>query len=499
LISLLKNWIETGIGFKLIYFLAAILFAIPLFSALSVLPIRIWDESRLAVNAWEMLQNGNWLVTHFESKPDLWNTKPPLMIWLQVLCMKIMGPSEIALRFPSALAGAFTCIALISFIRKQTGDIILSLMSVMVLVCSHGYIQYHGTRTGDYDALLTLWTTLACFHFYNYSSHRSRKQLFYFYLFLTLGVLTKSISGLLFIPAFIAYSILQKRFLDLIKNKDVWLGFTFFIIIVGGFYLLRENSNPGFLKIVYENELGGRFFQVVENHEGGFWYYIKNFVNQRFREWHLICLTGIIIGLFHSDTRVKKISIYFSILCIGYLMIISISKTKLEWYDLPMYPFLAFHSAIFINFLYNFLKKSKWLNQNLRFNPTPYLLLVLIFTNPYRKIFDKTWAPREYKWDQANYELGHYLQEAVAGRKNLESVTLLHEGYYAQHLFYIYLLKDKKVNVDLKTDWQNPTAENLVLVHQKQIKDYLNERYFLEEIDKYAQVSLFKIIGQKGN
>ncbi|MBK9632165.1 MAG: glycosyltransferase family 39 protein [Saprospiraceae bacterium] len=492
-----KSWKETGIGLKSIYLLVAILFAIPLFSGLSVLPIRIWDESRLAINALEMLQNGNWLVTHFESKPDMWNTKPPLMIWLQVLCMKLIGPGELALRIPSAVAGAFTCIALISFIRKQTGDLFLGLMSVMVLVCSHGYIQYHGTRSGDYDALLTLWTTLSCLHFYNYTIHRSRKQLFYFFLFLTLAVLTKSISGLLFIPALIVYSLYQKTIWSMFKNRDVWLGFTFFIIIIGGFYLLREKANPGFLKMVYENELGGRFFQVVENHGGGFWYYINNFINQRFREWHLICLAGIIIGLLHSDTKVKKISIYFSFLCIGYLLIISISKTKLEWYDLPLYPFLAFHSAVIINFLYKFLENFKWLNRNLRFNPTPYLLVILIFTNPYRKILDKTWAPREYKWDQPNYELGHYLQEAVGGRKNLEGVTLLQDGYYAQHLFYIYLLKDKKVNVDLKTDWQNPNVGNLVLVHQQHIKDYLNERYYLEEIDKSAHVSLFRIIGQR--
>jgi hypothetical protein len=41
----------------------------PIFGHLDTLPIRISDESRLAINAHEMLQNKNYLVTHFEGKP----------------------------------------------------------------------------------------------------------------------------------------------------------------------------------------------------------------------------------------------------------------------------------------------------------------------------------------------------------------------------------------------------------------------------------------------
>jgi len=42
----------------------------PIFGHLDTLPIRISDESRLAINAYEMLKNKNYLVTHFEGKPD---------------------------------------------------------------------------------------------------------------------------------------------------------------------------------------------------------------------------------------------------------------------------------------------------------------------------------------------------------------------------------------------------------------------------------------------
>ena len=71
------------------YIVLALLVYVPIFGHLNTLPIRIWDESRLATNAYEMLKNGNFIVTYFDGKPDMWNTKPPLLIWLDVLFMKI--------------------------------------------------------------------------------------------------------------------------------------------------------------------------------------------------------------------------------------------------------------------------------------------------------------------------------------------------------------------------------------------------------------------------
>ena len=91
---------EIVAGYKLSTILKILLVAIliysPIFGHLSRLPIRIWDESRLAINAYEMYRDGGCLVTTFEGKPDHWNTKPPLLIWLQVLAMKAHGVGELA-------------------------------------------------------------------------------------------------------------------------------------------------------------------------------------------------------------------------------------------------------------------------------------------------------------------------------------------------------------------------------------------------------------------
>src|SRR5690606_9263737 len=85
---------------------------------LGFIPIRIWDEGRVATNALNMYLNNNWLITYFDGQPDLWNTKPPLLIWFQVISMKIFGVSEWSVRLPSAMASILTGLSLWFFCTR---------------------------------------------------------------------------------------------------------------------------------------------------------------------------------------------------------------------------------------------------------------------------------------------------------------------------------------------------------------------------------------------
>ncbi|MBX7243741.1 MAG: glycosyltransferase family 39 protein [Bacteroidia bacterium] len=150
------------------YLLLTILISIPIFGHLDTLPFRIWDEARPAMNAYEMYKNHQYWVTHFEGKPEMWQTKPPLLIWLQVFFSHLLGFGELAIRLPSAIAGFLTCIVLMIFCVRYLGSFWYGFISVLVLVTSWGYIHIHVTRTGDYDALLILFTTTSCLLWFLY-------------------------------------------------------------------------------------------------------------------------------------------------------------------------------------------------------------------------------------------------------------------------------------------------------------------------------------------
>lgn len=478
------------------YIVLALLIYIPIFGYLNTLPIRIWDEARQAINAYEMLHNGNFIVTHFDGQPDMWNTKPPLLIWFQVLFMKLIGVNELAVRLPSAFAGFFTCLVLLIFSKKYLKNFWFGFITIFVLITSHGYINVHATRTGDYDALLTLFTTLSGLLFFSYCEKQNYKHLYLFFFFLALAVLTKSITGLLFLPALFLYSISQRQLIPLLKSKHLYIGLLSFLSIVIGYYLIRDLYNPGYITAVKENELGGRFLQVIESHQHGFWFYYNNLVDFNFSVWYLLIPCGLITGLFIKNKKINRITLFSALMIGTFFLVISTAKTKLEWYDVPLYPFLAILVAIFLHFLFDLLQNNQWIKQSFTVNIVPFIFLFLIGITPYKAIFEKTYKPAEYSWDKEFYEIGNFLKDAVKGKHEINDQFLLYDGYNAHNLFYLNILNESGKRISFK-DWENLDPLDVVFTHQNHIKQYVIENYAHEVISTEGNIITFKIYGNK--
>jgi 4-amino-4-deoxy-L-arabinose transferase-like glycosyltransferase len=261
------------------YLLLFFLLSVPIFAQLGTFPIRVWDEARLAVNAYEMYHNGSYLIPTFEGEPDMWNSKPPLMIWFQVVSMKIFGINEFAVRFPSALAAILTCITLLFFSLKYLKNFWFGFCCILVLATSQGYVYFHSIRTGDYDALLTFFTTLGYLSFFAFTETFKKKYIYIFFLSLALCVLTKSITGLIFLPALLIYISIRKQWLLVLKNKHFYFALLGFLFITVGYYVIREIQNPGYFYSVRMNELGGRFLSTIEGHKYPFDFYFTNLMD----------------------------------------------------------------------------------------------------------------------------------------------------------------------------------------------------------------------------
>jgi len=473
------------------YLLIAALVYFPIFGHLGTLPIRIWDESRLAINAYEMYKNGDFIVTHYLGQPDMWNTKPPLMIWFQVLFMKTIGVGELAVRLPSAFAALFTCISLLVFFRRYI-DFWFGFISVLVLVSSTGYISLHGSRTGDYDVLLTLFTTLYALFFYTYCETKNTKYIYLFFFFCALAVLTKGIAGLLLIPGIVIFSFLRNEFFSLFKNKHFYFGAFSFLFLVVGYYLLREAFNNGFLLSVNENELGGRYLSIKEDHRETIYYYFMNIISYRFEYWQLLIPCGFVIGFTTKQIKIRKISTFASTIALSFLVIISSSHNRLEQYDMQLFPFLSIIVTVFIYFIFNLLNQSENLKRSFSTNLTPYLFLFLLMIKPYENIIGKTYKPKETNEWSEFYELSYFLKEAIKGQINLKNKYVLYDGYDAHILFYLDVLNKKGINVSRK-DWQNLSDGDIVITHQIQIKEYLNKTYQCKLIESIGNVEVFKI------
>jgi len=480
---------------------AGLLVLFPIFGHLAALPIQAWDEARLALNAYEMTLNGDYITTTYDGKPDMWSTKPPLMVWIQALFMKILGVNELAVRLPSALAAFFTAISLFSFIKKHTRNSVMASAAVLILITSLGFVSLHGTRTGDYDALLTLFLWLSITSVYDFTISGNQRKIYLFFCYLSLAVLTKGVAGLLFLPGVFLLLIHKKKLGAVIKNKHTYLAFMILLLSAGGYYLTREFQNPGYLKTVYMNELGGRYLEVIEKHKKGAYFYLENLLQSRFLYWWPLIPVGIGIGLTLKNNVVKQLVIFSSIISVSYLLIISASSTKLKWYDLPLYPFLAIMASVCVTFIYGWIKESKYCNAQLTINILPYAFLFLVMIIPYSNILKRTYKPDLfYKNDMLFSEVGSYLRDGLRGKHDLNHKTLVYEGYTGFYKFYHNLLLEKGVNLKVK-GVNELTGEELIIATQTEVKDALKNSYVLIPLDSVGNVTTYKItdIKQKPN
>jgi len=475
----------------LLLFLLLTIYALGEF--LDALPLYLWDESRQAVNAIEMYENHNWLVTHYDNMPDMWNTKPPLLIWLQVACMNLLGVTVTAVRLPSVMAAIITTIVIFYFMKKNTGNIWIAFFSGIVLISMAGFNGFHVARTGDYDSLLVLFSTLSVIQFYYYVDTLNKKYILLFALFLCLGSLTKGVAALLFLPGFFLYALLQKKIISILKDPFFYLSCIGYIFVVGLFYISREHYNPGYLKAVYENELGGRYLKVTEGHDGTIFTYIKLLAYDQTFFWFDLFLVGMITYPFCTKIfKHEKVFYYFLILSICFLAVISSSKTIISWYSAPILPLLACICVLLLITMLTFLI------QKIQFEfPLKSVLVLciagLIVLIGYLNIIQINRHPSyKYEWDKDFYRLSTFFHENKYPVAKLNLKVIDDTNLHQHLLFYMRRLRLSNVVIDFG-DYKKLKKGDAVITDKEFISDYIKNNYSTTELYKEDGVYLYHI------
>lgn len=360
----------------------------PLFHQLDTLPLRLWDEARRGVNALEMAAGESLLlVPTFDGEPDRWGTKPPLLVWSQALAIKLLGPGELAVRLPAALAGLATAFLLFFFARRQLGDGRIGILAALILLTSDLYIESHGARAGDFDAVLVLWLTGGVLSFYSYLQERNSTYLYQAAVFLLLAGWTKGVAAFFFLPAMALYALIHSDHRWIWREGRLYLSIGLAGLGVVSYYFLRELNDPGFLRAVWENELGGRYLASQEGHQWGPFFYLRMLWKyELFSPWLAWLPFALLMGV--SNLKLRSLQLYLMGLSVWLLFVLAGSATKLTWYMLPIFPLLAL--AIGAGFWEGFkllqqrLAQPNWLPTALGL-----ALCLAIFGAPYYHILQK--------------------------------------------------------------------------------------------------------------
>jgi len=156
-----KKWISLAV-----ILITLVICYFPLCHRIDVFCIQLWDEGRNVANAVEMFNNHHWFTRYFEGKPDMWELKPPLLVWFQVLSLKLFGFNELAARIPSMIFSMGTVLLLFWICIQVTGNAIAGGISAVILVSCNGYIGEHVARFGEHDVLLSFFTTALVYFWY---------------------------------------------------------------------------------------------------------------------------------------------------------------------------------------------------------------------------------------------------------------------------------------------------------------------------------------------
>lgn len=437
----------------------------PLYYELGQNSIQLWDESRQAVNAAEMLRSGNWLVTQFEGQADLWNTKPPLLIWLQVLSMRLFGFSELAVRLPTALATGGTVLLLYFFAACSLRRPLVGFLTGLVLVTSLGYIRLHVARTGDYDALLTFFHTLLWTTLFRYLDSGRPREAGFLALGLAGAILTKGVAGALSLPALLLYVLYRRRIGWILQQRSFYLAAVSVLVLVGSYYGLREWLAPGYWTAVQQNELGGRFNATLSGHQHSWDYYITMMRAGNFAPWYWVLLPTLVLTWRQNDQSLRHVVVLLSLFSTQWLTIISSAQTKLEWYDAPVYPALSLLVGLGLWWLGRPLIQAYFAIRTSRYIAVAGLV-TLIFYTPYQRVIEIIHDERHSDYGLGpTARIGSYLRRLHHDQPlTADSLQVLYPGGYDARLSYYQLTYPKRFRTHLVII--SPGAQPTLRPHQ---------------------------------
>jgi 4-amino-4-deoxy-L-arabinose transferase-like glycosyltransferase len=416
-----------------LWYLAALApLLVVLFYRLAAEPVAVWDEARLANNALEMAQHGLSIVTTYGGAPDHWNTKPPLLIWLMAASMRVFGSNEWALRLPSVLAALATGSMLFWFCAARLKRPLAGLAANLVLLCTPGFVLVHGARSGDYDSLLTCWTTgylLAGYLYLGADRTVRGRWLAVFSLCVAMAFLTKTVQGLIFVPALMMYCVLHAPARAVLRHKPLYLAAALIVMFCVAYYLLREQADPGYFKAALANDLGGRYAAAIEHHDGPPYWYLGKI---QLYPWMLPAIAAGTALIRRGTPPVRQAAIYLGTAAVFYLIVISSASTKLAWYATPLAPLLALLIGMWVDEALAGMRSRgaidavRW-RQRLVLSGA--LLAIIVTSANLLQLNRRARAMAADELDQYSVFLRSDAVAAVAGR----TVLIVHPGYPNEH------------------------------------------------------------------
>lgn len=302
-------------------------------------PLEDYDEATYASVLRSSFERSDFL--SFEYFDRDWFEKPPLYFWLAAASVKVSGFNEFALRFPSAVSGVLSIVFAYLILFELTRDKPSAFFGGTVLALTPFFTA--ATRNMRMDTPVTA-CILAALYFY-ILGFKKQKYLLGTSISIGIGILFKSIIGLLAVPIILIWSVATRR-RNWIKNKFFWLGNLIGIFLAVPWHIYESLK---FGQVFWRDYLGyhvlGRFNENILGSKITVGYYLYSLWKLSQPILPLILICAVLLPIFLKNR--KKLDDMPHHLAAGLISILfifilfSLSQTKLITYYTPLYPFVA--------------------------------------------------------------------------------------------------------------------------------------------------------------
>src|SRR5215471_5156600 len=166
--------------------LAIVAVLLSFFFALGRAPLFDVDEGAFSQATLEMFERGDFLFTYLNGQPRY--DKPILVYWLQAASVAVLGVSEFAFRFPSAVCASLWVLLTFWFARRRFGSNV-ALLAAGIMATSLGI--YIIGRAATADALLNMLIAASMYAAWLHLETGRRPWLYATFAAIGLGFLAK--------------------------------------------------------------------------------------------------------------------------------------------------------------------------------------------------------------------------------------------------------------------------------------------------------------------
>lgn len=480
----------------LILFLVVAYFS--LFLKLDSAVVRQWDESLFALRAYQVASEGQLLFNFSEidgGQPHT-NGKPPLVTLIQAASFKLLGYNELALRLPIALFALATVLYLLYFFKRHLNAPFTGLLVGGVLLTTAGYVHNHAARTGDQDAALAFWLVLAVTNFYLYLKDTGKQRyLFFFALSIAAGFLTKSVVMLFTAPAWLLFAIYQKKLKFLLASRYTYMAIGLVLALIVSVYVGIEMMHSGYLKHVWEHEIGGRYSNVIHGHKGAWYYYLHQLWHFQFMPWILLLPVALVLLYKKRFAAMNDFIVLMFMVVACHLLVVSTAQTKLPWYLVGAMPFLAVIAGAALGNLLTLLWGGVSEKSENKALLATTLIVLVIWVYPavstYLRIVDQR--------PEHSEEYACELMKLVYSRyPDMNDYTILDGSFFTAPLFYMSVWNDHEGYSIKRTGKRSDGVFKVgdrILVCNSEYDQWLKERFVYKDIEKNDRCKFIELTG----